>query len=416
MNICFFSIVTYWHGGKGGMEIHGKILCEGLVERGHEVTIISTRHPNGKEYEEVNGIKIYCLAETGFSTYWKKWGKESLKKFDQLNRMKSFDIVLSQSFNGYYFAKNKKKYQIPLVSFLQGAGPYMTISKIKLAVQRRHHTSIAEVIRLLLSYIVHYFILHLPTVLGSDLIICASDHVNDSLRKWYPVRREKIYTIMNGIDTLGFSPDDKDRNRIRKHLGVREGESLLMTSGTISKEKGHHLAIEALNKLLEKNVNLKLMIVGDGEYLTSLSRLIDKFGLKKRIILTGFVPNKSIGNYYNAADIYLIPTLRAEGLPFALIEAMSIGLPIIASKAGGIPNVVKDGKDGLLINPGDTNDMVSKILILLRNKNLREELGVKARQKVLNELNSENMVNRTLNVIESKLFAVKNKSSSEIYS
>ena len=108
--------------------------------------------------------------------------------------------------------------------------------------------------------------------------------------------------------------------------------------------------------------------------------------------------------------------MRAEGLPFALIEAMSIGLPIIASKAGGIPNVVKDGKDGLLINPGDTNDMVSKILILLRNKNLREELGVKARQKVLNELNSENMVNRTLNVIESNLFAVKNKSSSEIYS
>lgn len=414
MKICVFSIVTYWHGVKGGMEIHGKILCEGLVKRGHEVTIISTRHPNGKECEEVNGIKIYYLAETGFSTYWKKWGKESLKKFDQLNRTKSFDIVLSQSFNGYYFAKNKKKYRIPLVSFLHGAGPYMTIAKIKIALNWQS-ISIIEVLKTLINFIVHYFVLHLPAVLGSDLIICVSDHVKESLRKWYPVRKKTIYTIMNGIDTIKFSPNEQERNRLRKCLGVGEGELLLMTSGTISEEKGHHLAVESLN-ILSKENNLKLMVVGDGDYRNAVSGLIDKFGLKNRVILTGYVPHESISNYYNAADIYLIPTLRAEGLPFALIEAMSIGLPIIASKAGGIPNVMKDGKDGLLINPGDTNDMVSKILLLLRNKSLGKELGVKARQKVLNELNSENMVNRTLKVIESTLFAVKNRPSSEIYS
>jgi glycosyltransferase involved in cell wall biosynthesis len=414
MKICIFSIVTYWHGVKGGMEIHGKILCEGLVKRGHEVTVISTRHPDGKEYEEVNGIKIYYLTKTGFSTYWKKWGKESLKKFDQLNMAKFFDIVFSQSFSGYYFAINKRKYRIPFVSFLHGAGPYMTIAKIKLALHRQH-ISIAEVLRTTMSYIAHYSILHLPTVLGSDLIICASNHVRDSVRKWYPVRRKKIYTIMNGIDTFEFSPNGQERNRLRKRLGIREGEFLLMTSGSISKEKGHHLAVEALNKLLKKNVNLKLMIVGDGEYLASLSGLIDKFGLKDRVILTGFVPNESISNYYNAADIYLIPTLRAEGLPFALIEAMSIGLPIIASRMGGIPDVVENGKEGLLVNPDDTNDMVSKILTLLRNKNLRKELGARARSKVLNELNSENMITRTLRIIESKLFDISNGASPITY-
>jgi len=403
MNICLFSIVTYWHGVKGGMEIHGKILCEGLVKRGHKVTIISTRHPDGKEYEEVNGIKIYYLIKTGFSTYWKKWGKESLKKFDQLNSVKPFDIVLSQSFSGYYFTKNKKKYRIPLLSLLQGVGPYITIAKIKVSFKRQN-ISIAEVFRTSLSYIVHYFILQLPTVLGSDLIICASDHVNESVRKWFPVRKKTIYTIMNGIDTIKFSPNEQDRNRVRKRLGVREGELLLMTSGTISKEKGHHLVVEALNILFKKNVKLKLMIVGNGEYLTSISGLIDKFGLNDNIILTGFVPNELISNYYNAADIYLIPTFRAEGLPFALIEAMSISLPIIASKAGGIPNVLENDKEGLLINPGDTDEIVSKILTLLRNKDLRKSLGVSARNKALNELNAGNMVDRILKVIESNFF------------
>ncbi len=146
------------------------------------------------------------------------------------------------------------------------------------------------------------------------------------------------------------------------------------------------------------------MIVGNGEYLTSISGLIDKFGLNDNIILTGFVPNELISNYYNAADIYLIPTFRAEGLPFALIEAMSISLPIIASKAGGIPNVLENDKEGLLINPGDTDEIVSKILTLLRNKDLRKSLGVSARNKALNELNAGNMVDRILKVIESNFF------------
>lgn len=386
------------------MEIHGKILCEGLVKRGHEVTVISTRHPDDKEYEEVNGIKIYYLIKTGFSTYWKKWGKESLRKFDRLNSTKPFDIVFSQSFSGYYFAIKKGKYQIPFVSFLQGAGPYLTITMIKVAFSQQR-MPIAEALRTSLMYFVHYFVLQLPTIFGSDLIICASDHVNKSVRKWYPVRKKKIYTIMNGIDTSLFSPNEQERDRLRKQLGIREEECLLMTSGTISEEKGHHLAVETLNTLLEENTGLKLVIVGAGEYLASLSGLIEKFGLKDRVILTGFIPNESISSYYNAADIYLLPTLRAEGLPFALIEAMSIGLPIIASKIGGIPNILKNEQEGLLINPGDTDDIVSKILILLQNKSLRKELGANARSKVLNELKAENMVNRTLKVIESNLFS-----------
>ena len=400
MNICLFSIVTYWHGVKGGMEIHGKILCEGFVKRGHEVTVISARHPEGKEYEDVNGIKINYLIKTGFSTYWKKWGKESLKKFEILNKINPFDVVLSQSFSGYYFAKNKKKYGIPLISFLQGAGPSLAITMIKVAFSRQC-MPVAEALRISLMYFVHYFVLQLPTILGSDLIICASDHVKESVRRWYPVEKKRVKTVMNGVDSSVFSPNGQERNKLKKRLGIEDGEFLLMTSGTISKEKGHHLAVEALNTLLKRDNNLKLMIVGEGDYSISLSRLIDRFGLKSNVILTGFVPNEFISNYYNAADIYLIPTLRAEGLPFALIEAMSIGLPIIASKMGGIPNIMEDGKEGFLINPNDINDMVSKILILLKDRILREELGARARSKVLNELNANKMVDKTITILKS---------------
>jgi glycosyltransferase involved in cell wall biosynthesis len=400
MKICLFSTVTYWHGVKGGMEIHGKLLCEGLVNRGHEVTIISTRHPEDKEYEEINGIKLYYLINTSFGTYWKNWGKEGLRKFEILHEINPFDVLLSQSFSGYYFAKNKKKYGIPLISFLQGAGPSLAITMIKVAFSRRC-MPIAEALRISLMYLVHYFVLQLPTLLGSDLIICASDHVSESVKKWYPVKKKIVKTVMNGVDASVFSPNAQERNKLRKRLSIEDKEFILMTSGSICKEKGHHLAIEALNILLKHNNDLKLIIVGDGDYRISLSRLIDRLGLKSNVILTGFVPNESIGNYYNAADIYLIPTLRAEGLPFALIEAMSIGLPIIGSRIGGIPNIMEDGKEGFLINPGDINNMVSKVLILLKDRILREELGARARSKVLNELNTNKMVDKTLTILKS---------------
>jgi len=69
MNICFFSIVTYWHGLKGGMDLHGKHLLEGLAQRGHDVTVISTKHPSSKEYEEINGIRFHYLNETTFGSF-----------------------------------------------------------------------------------------------------------------------------------------------------------------------------------------------------------------------------------------------------------------------------------------------------------------------------------------------------------
>ncbi len=97
MNICFFSLVTYWHGVKGGMEVHGKILCEELVKRGHEVTVISTMHPDGKDFEESNGIRLHYLSNTVFSAKRKGWKAASLKKFSELEQVKHFDIICSMS-------------------------------------------------------------------------------------------------------------------------------------------------------------------------------------------------------------------------------------------------------------------------------------------------------------------------------
>jgi len=403
MNICFFSIVNYWQGITGGMEVHGKLLSEGLIKKGHSLSIISSNHPDGKHYEEINNIHIYYLTNTKFGSYWHNWGKESFRKFQQLHKRNPFDIVFSQSFNGYYFAKSREKAgSVPMVSFLHGAGPLMAFNQIKtLLLHQKMLTPSA--MKILGSFIFHYFFLHIPTIKFSDIIICVSDHVKESVLKWYPFKNKRIYSVLNGLDIDSTLPVRSCRKNIRQKYRIKDGDVLLMTSGTVNREKGHHIAVEILSKLADQNKNLKLLIVGGGEYCDRLIKLINKYQLGDRIIITGYVAHEIIKSYYQAADIYLMPTLRDEGLPFALIEAMSTGLPIIASRIGGIPSVLQDGINALLIQPNNINEIVSKLKWLLNDRSLSNRLGSRARQMAVQELNSDKMVEKTMAIINSDL-------------
>ena len=121
MRVCVFSIVNYWHGVKGGMEIHGKILSEGLAKQAHDVSIITTRHRDTKEFEEKAGVKIYYLRNTVFGSRRKKWKAESVSKCFDLHQEQPFDIVCSQSFAAYGLAYfNTNKLDIPVVPILHG--------------------------------------------------------------------------------------------------------------------------------------------------------------------------------------------------------------------------------------------------------------------------------------------------------
>src|SRR3989337_1588916 len=118
MNICFFSSVTYWHGLKGGMENFGKILLEGLSRRGHYITVISSRHPSGKEYELIGNIQLFYLPHTKFSSVWHGWRKESQKKFIALNKTSRFDIICAQQ-PIFPPLSREVRSSIPIITFIQ---------------------------------------------------------------------------------------------------------------------------------------------------------------------------------------------------------------------------------------------------------------------------------------------------------
>lgn len=400
MRVCVFSIVNYWHGVKGGMEIHGKLLSEGLVKKGHHVSIITTRHCDTKEFEEKAGVRIYYLKDTVFGSRRKNWRRESVSKCLELHQEQPFDIVWSQSFAAYGLAySNTKNLNLPVVPILHGC-IRQEINSFKNNILFNYRKP-QTILRSFIGFFFSYYRVQKPLLSISNRIIATSKELVDDLRQWYGVDvANRSIAIFNGIDTTHFCPNQEYRNSIRRKYRVKDNEVLLMTLGSLNREKGNHLAIDALSRIKQKTPAVKLMIVGTGEYRTMLEKKILNLGLHNHVIFTGFVDNEETVKFYNSADVYLMPTLRVEGLPFVLLEAMSCGKPVIASRIGGNTSVITDGDNGLLIEPGNVEQLIEKVQMIIRDGRLANRLSSSARKTISNHFSADQMIDGTLSLME----------------
>jgi glycosyltransferase involved in cell wall biosynthesis len=140
--------------------------------------------------------------------------------------------------------------------------------------------------------------------------------------------------------------------------------------------------VEALRCLaFESKINAKLIIVGNGLERCSLERTVNLAGLNDRVIFTGFVPHDQIPSYIMAADVFVLPSL-SEGLPNALLEAMAGGLPIVATKVGGIPEVIDEGINGFLVDSRNAEQIANKLLLLESDSALRQLISKNNKDKI----------------------------------
>lgn len=155
------------------------------------------------------------------------------------------------------------------------------------------------------------------------------------------VCQDKIDTLRNGVDTQEFAP--RDRAEARKRLDLPDG-LVLLSVGNLIESKGHHLVIEALQSLPRGY----LVVAGDGEYGGALRAFAARLGVTERVRFAGLLSQEQLVDYYSAADMLVLATLR-EGMPNVVLEAVSCGLPIVATDCGGIAEVVDRPEMGILM-------------------------------------------------------------------
>ena len=399
LNICCFSRVNPLQVVKGGMDLHGKLISQGLVQHGQKLTIISTKKAREKRYLELNGIKCHRLIDTEFGARREGWSRESTKKFLELHKINPFDVIWSQSFDAFGLVRAREKLSLPVVATLHGC-----IEQELKTFQRNFLLDIgkpAKLARVFAGLVYSYLIVQKPILKRTDRIITVSSEVTNGLRKFYGEKVvEKCITVDNGIDLKIFRPDKLIRKKTREELGIKSDEIVLLCLGRITFEKGYHIAIEAVKNLIENNYKVKLLIIGSGDYAKILKKSANENGLMNAIIFEEQVDNADTVQYYNSADIFLMPTLTVEGLPFVLLEAMACGKPVITSSSCSKLAFNFDERNGISIPPGNTKILTKKIIYLIQRPLVSKQISVNARRTVEEHYSLNKMVLNSLSVFK----------------
>jgi glycosyltransferase involved in cell wall biosynthesis len=189
---------------------------------------------------------------------------------------------------------------------------------------------------------------------------------------------KKVITIYNGIDLSGFREIDRMTvNKKRKSLNLPIGAPVFITVAVLREMKGIQFMLDAMTLMLKKIPNLYYLIVGEGEYGVMLKKVVESFGLEDHVIFAG--QRNDIPDLLAISDIFVLPTLR-DALPTVLIEAMAAKIPIIASDVGGVPEIVVNGENGLLVPPANPLLLADACIQLVKDKsraNALAESGLK---------------------------------------
>jgi glycosyltransferase involved in cell wall biosynthesis len=188
--------------------------------------------------------------------------------------------------------------------------------------------------------------------------------------------REDARNIPIGIDARIFRHRETD---VRERYGIG-GAPLLLYVGRFAPLKNLPLLIDAFAAVVTERPEARLMMAGTGDLMKSIKRRAEVRGVAEKIIFTGEVPYEALPRYYSAADIFVLSS-HYDNFPNAVLEAMSCGLPIVATRVGGVPLLVEDGENGRLTPPGDADALKDAVLRLLADDRLRRVMGCRNREK-----------------------------------
>ncbi len=368
MRIAFFTRCLPAHG-LGGMEIHAEQVARGLAARGHRVVVYTTRcDPPGTEMDPSGGVTIHYLPRSRPRSYAGGYWGSSRAAFQRDHVRAPFDAIYSESAGAFGILISRSLPMIPIVVFLVGTARGEMRSKLRQPLTPRRILAI--------GWNIASAALSARCLPRATRILCESEGLRRSVLRENPAcDPSRVSVAWLGVDTERFSPAG---------AVMREFDSLapppevrVLFGGRLEREKGFDVAIHAVASLARTDVSV--FLAGDGR---EKGRLIDlgRERLGERFHWLPPIPHERLPEMVRGATIYLMPTIRDEGSALSLVEAMACAKPVIASAVGGIPTVITNEEDGLLVPPGRVEPLAEAIRLLLDDPPLRGRIGERARR------------------------------------
>jgi glycosyltransferase involved in cell wall biosynthesis len=357
---------TEWSDGLGGQE--KRVLAEvtGLSERGHYVAIVCREHARIRAEALRLGIDVYTLPLR------KPYDIVSIIKLTKLLKDKQFDIVNTHS---------------GVDSWIGGIAA--KLANVPLLVRTRH-------LNIPLKRNVLNFIHYLP-----DLYITCGENMRNRLVNQCGFPENRVVSIPTGVNPEFFKI--KRNKEIKTKYGLDINSIVITNVGILRSVKGHEVTLKSIKPVVEIIPDAMFLIVGDGPRKEALEEIVNGLGISRHVIFTGFVDD--IQEIYSFTDVAILSSW-SEGLPQSILQAMAAGVPVVATRVGGVPEIVVHEKTGILIEPGDYNALAKAIIQILNSHEWANQLAVNAK-----ELIKTYSMNHMLDKIESlyqKLLKSKN--------
>ncbi|OMO91151.1 Glycosyl transferase, family 1 [Corchorus olitorius] len=359
----------------GGLERHALTLHLALAKRGHELHIFTTSSPNSSFPRYPFSNLFFHLSKPTSAGYlnqalvWKQFQTQNSTE-------RPFDVIHTESVG---LMHTRAKHLRNLAVSWHGIA-YETIHSdiiqelLRTPEEQQAHllteraTKVVEEVRFFPRYSHH---------------VATSDHAGDVLKRIYMIPEERVHIILNGVDEDIFRPDFSQGNDFKQNLGISKSRSLILgMAGRLVKDKGHPLIFEALKQILMENDKFResviVLVAGDGPW---GARYRD---LGANILVLGPLEQAQLAKFYNAIDIFVNPTVRAQGLDHTLLEAMLTGKPIMATRLASITGSVIAGPEmGYTFSPSVDSLKAALYQVWNDGREVLEKKGKAARKRGL---------------------------------
>jgi glycosyltransferase involved in cell wall biosynthesis len=357
----------YFPPEVGGLESHAYYLCRELVRQGHHVTMVTSRsQPGMPARETMEGIEVIrtWFPRRRSPSGWIAHTLASIPHF--MRRAKRAHILHAQTFaSAVPGMRAKRKYGLPLVVTLH------TSHFLKLARKPAWKPVLRRIVR------------------SADWLLAASEEIRSVALGLYPHARAEALT--NGVDTDLFAPVARPPRR--------DGRRTIIVPRRLFEKNGVEYFIRAL-PLVRREIDVEALLVGDGPERERLEALARELGVADSLTFLGRRPNHEMPGLLATADVAVFPSLM-EATSVAALEAMSCGVPVAASRVGGLPEII-DETVGTLFEPADPAAQAAALSALLRRPDL-PQLGRVARQRVVDNWSVARLAGRHLEIYETLL-------------
>ncbi|KAF5086884.1 D-inositol-3-phosphate glycosyltransferase [anaerobic digester metagenome] len=339
----------------GGTEIAAYNLAVNMAERGHEIDVFTASIDSSDSVENSEGMKIHRyttnlkIASANLSL------KLMYKPLDE-----NVEIVHAH-------------YNIPLPDL--SASRYAKKKNVPFIIT--YHADAQETggnfIRNTATALYNRYILDRVLSNADAIIATSNSYIDES--KYLGKYRDKIKVVPNGINPEDFEIE-LSKEECRSKLGLPQNKKIILFFGNVVAYKGPDVLLKAFAIVKKLYPELMLLYVGRGEMQAELQKLSEEMNISGSVVFAGFIEEKSKPLYYHSADIFCLPSVTmAEAFGIVNLEAMACGLPVVSSKLGGIPDIVQNGKNGIIVEPGDIEALADALKELVENDDLRVKMS-----------------------------------------